>query len=175
MKKIQAFTLIEILITLMLFAILSGLTLTSFNTISHRVKNQLAQSQLVQAIHLAQDQARLRGVPVAFLSRKEGGYLVFLNEKRDGVLSDRNQIIAVFYERSKQSKLIFRSYPKYRKYLLFFPGLVQNDNSSFWYCSGSEFPDWVMTLSQLGRTRLKIPDETGQIKNSQGDVYRCDD
>lgn len=172
MKKLHAFTLIELLITLSLFSILSMLALTSFNTISHQIKNQLASSQLLHIIQTAKDQARLRGIPIVFSLKKEGGYHIFLNEERDGILHDAHGVIASFYE--NQNKLYFRSYPRYRNYLLFSPEQQENDNSSFWYCAGAHFPEWAITLSKSGRTRLILPDAKGHINNRHGSWLTCD-
>lgn len=148
------FSLIEALVVLAVIALVAVFAVPTIQHFFTHSQDELLQSQLLQAVQSAQQQARLKRVSVALYPEK--------------------------YTQSmpaKTAKLYWRSYPQQRAFLLFQPvGLLANDNATFWYCRAQQaLPVWAMMLSKSGRMRVVRPDQRGEIKDSEGKLLRCVD
>lgn len=175
--NIHGFTLLETLIAITLITLLTTLSLPflrHFSTIAH---DQLLQSQLLNAIETASQEARHRGVPVVLrLDKTQSLFMIFIDENDDGIVSGKEQMIAVLQIKLRNGRLFWRAYPRYRDYLLFLPwGLMRSDNSSFWFCHANDAaPVWAVTLNKSARTRVVYPDQNGVIKDGQMKLLRCE-
>jgi type IV fimbrial biogenesis protein FimT len=185
MKTHQAFSLLEVLITLSIIAMMAFISLPSLRHFFIHIQDKNLQLQLLRTMQLAHQESRARGVPVVLCGSTDhvncvsdwtDGQIVFVSEDENGVVQDKEQLLAVIQSHSQQGTLFFRSYPYYRNYLLFLPsGLVRNDNGTFWYCHGTDIsPAWAMMLSKSGRTHVVYPDRSGMIKDSHGKSLGCD-
>ncbi|MBX3709050.1 MAG: GspH/FimT family pseudopilin [Gammaproteobacteria bacterium] len=182
MKSEHAFTLIEMLITLFVIAILAATAFPALQLFWDRTQDQILQSELLHAIKLAKFEAFARRMPVAICQSKNqqtcigdwsDGQIVFVNESADGVVNHKESILAVVKATSHHGQLYWRSFPNYRQYVLFLPtGSMRSDNGTFWHCHG-ELVRWAMMLSKSGRIRLVYPDKDGVIKDSSGKSLSC--
>lgn len=181
----RAFTLLEMLVALSIIGILMAIALPSLRNYIDRTHDQILQSQLLRTIQLARNEASAHHMPVSLCKSKDhlicggewaDGQLVFIDENEDGMVRDKEQILAVTQADSQRGILHWRSYPYYRDYLQFLPsGLMPSDNGTFWYChASSELPVWAIMLSKTGKTRTAYPNKSGVIKDSHGKPLRCE-
>lgn len=180
----RGFTLIEASITLLLIGILITLALPSLKNFIYRSDDERLRSQLLQAIELAREEARVHGVSTVIcksndqvhcLSEAKNSLMVFLDEQEDGIVHSQHQILAVMQIVPHGGMLHWRFYPVYRQYLRFSAiDITQTDNGSFWYCYASAAtPAWAVILNKSGRTRMAYPNKKGEIKDSQGKPLLC--
>lgn len=181
----HGFTLLEALITLTLLAILSTLSYSTLHAFISRTQDDIMQEKLLDAIALANQEARLRRMPVVLCSSKNhktcsslgaDDWLIFVDESEEGVIKDKDHILMVTQIKAGQGKLYSRSYPRYRPFLLFLPtGLMRTDNSTFWFChQTAASPVWAIILNKSGKTRVTYPDKEGVIKDGHGLPLTCD-
>lgn len=186
MQTQQAFTLIETLVALSIIAIIFSFSLLELRFFFENSNDAILQAQLLQSIQVAQHEAQVRRIPVALCNSKNqmtcsggwrDGQLVFMNERKDGVVSDSGQILAVIHSFLPRGKLHWRAFPYYRDYLLFLPNRQKStDNGMFWLCHAqNEQPVWAIALAKSGRVRALSPDKNGVIKDAHGKELRCDE
>lgn len=180
----QGFTFIEILIILTLIAILTALSFPLLQHILNQTYAQTLQSQLLNALEVAGQEARNLGVPVALCPSEDRvtcnkkfskELIIFTHEKEENTLASKSQLIIVVPLSLHKGNLHWRSYPHYRETLVFLPsGLLRSDNSTFWFChKQSKSPAWAVVLNQYGRTRVVNPDQTGVIKDAHNKILSC--
>lgn len=184
MPRQCAFSLFELLITLSIMSILLLIAFPLSKIFFDHSREQVLQSQLLHAIQVARDEARVRGVAVVLCKSKDqrrcsgdwiNGQIVFMDKNQDGIVHDPSQILMVFQLGSQQGILHWRSFPVFRDYLLFLPsGFPRNDNGTFWYCPASaHLPAWAIVIAKSGRVRIVLPDQHGVIKDDQGKMLSC--
>lgn len=181
----QAFTLLEILISLTIMAIILAIAVPNLNAIYDRANDEIIQSQLLSAIEAAQNEALALHVPVAICKSTdhkncggnwEDGYLTFINEDKNGVLLRKEQLLNMVQTSARGATIHWRLFPFYREYLLFLPrSLATTDNGTFWLCHAKEkYPVWAIMMNKFGRTRVTYPGKDGEIKDSNDKALRCD-
>jgi len=183
-KSQHAFTLIEALITLSIITILIVISLPMLQDFLHHTNDEILQEQLLRAIDLAKFEAHARGIPLVFCASKDNktcgddwadDQIVFMNENEDGIVKNREQILAVIQAQPLHGSVHWRSFPRYRHYVLFSPtGLTYSDNGTFWHCH-AQSPMWAIVINKSGRTRVVYPDRNGAINDSHGQPLPCDD
>lgn len=184
LSLVFAFSLLEVLVVLAIVSIFLGMSFPAMKHFFDATADDILQSQLLHTIQQAMQAAQSRMQPVALCHSKDhltcsgrwmDGQLIFVDENEDGVIKDKDQILAVIQNQVQQGILHFRSYPYYRDYLLFLPmSLMRQDNGSFWYChSEKELPVWAMMLSRTGKVRVQYPDQEGKIKDAHGVPFTC--
>lgn len=158
MKYPKAFSLVEMLVVLCIVGVIFAISFPTIANILEASQCLLLKSQLIRAIHFAQQEAQVRGLPIA-LTRKSNewkeGVMIFINEKEDGRREDQRQSVTEMSFTTIQGHLKWRAFPKYRDYLLFSSSeLANSDNGTFWYCNTSNTPIWAVMISKSGRVRV---------------------
>lgn len=177
--------LIELLIVLCILTIVSTCTYFGLNQFYDIANSKIVQQQLLQALQTAQQEAIVRHAAISFCASDNqtschgqwsDGQIVFVNADQDGVLREKQNIIAIFNLASaKRGKLYWRSFPVYRHYLLFLPTLFSADNGMFWFCPDKNGkPAWAIALAKTGRARIIYPNKNGDITDSHGKFLQCE-
>lgn len=182
MKSLDAFTLIEVLITLFITIILATISFPMLKNIWQSAENNRLRDQLLQMISLAKSESQNRHMGISLCRSSDGvtcgdnwddGYFIFVDENADGIVHDKEQIILIKQTNSAHGKLHWRSFPLYRNYIHFSPaGLTRSDNGTFWYCH-EKTAVWSITMNKQGRTYVTLPDKLGKIKDEHGRVLVC--
>ncbi len=95
LQKIHGITLIEVLLTLVIAAVLMSIAIPSYKTLSTRNQVVAQSNQLVAAMHLARSEAIKRGLPITLCKGVgnrcvtsgpgwEQGWLVFVDDNANG-------------------------------------------------------------------------------------------
>jgi len=182
MKYTQsAFTLIEVLTSLTIIAILTAITLPVARNFISRTQDEILQKQLLRSIESAKFEAQARHAVVALCKSNnqttcggewDNGQLIFLDENADGVIQRNKQIITVV-QASHHGSIHWRSFPRYQNYLSFLPsGLMNSNNGSFWHCHAASAM-WAIIINKAGRARVVYPDKSGVIKGPRGKPLMC--
>ncbi len=158
------FSLLELLITLSIIAILAVLTLPSYREFLVKSQDQVMSAQLLRAINLTRSEAIARNAVVS-LCKNQDGYIIFSADK----------IIYKFRDISRDGILNWRAFPLDRDKLQFLPsGWPNAENGTFWYCHhAAKNPAWAIVLSQSGRARIVYPDKAGEIDDDKGRALGC--
>lgn len=183
MKPFYAFTLLEMLITLSLSAILIAISLPSLKHLYEKSQDDKILSQLFQTIELAKFEAQTKRLSISVCASKNlkncdggdwnTGYLVFVDENEDGIVDDEKQIITVRQNIFPHGELHWRSFPIYRQYLHFTAaGLTRSDNGTFWHCH-AQSAVWAVILNKQGRAYTAYPDQQGKIMDDRGKPLPC--
>jgi len=171
------FSLIELLFTVAIAAVMFGLCVPAYNQFFTKSKESVLRMQLLHAINLARREVIMRGEAVTLCGSSDhvtcsehwgSGQILFVDEKEDGRVIDKEHVISVFYSEAKGT-LHWRS-ALGRDYLQILPdGLAHTENGSFWFCPvGVVDPVWAIVVNKAGRAYTKYPDRKGKIN-----TFRC--
>lgn len=159
----EGFSLPELLITLAIVILLSAFILPTYKIFIVKSQAQVLSVQLLRALNLARSEAMLRGVAMTLCGSVnhvsctgdwQAGQIIFVDEKQDGVVIDKEHVAYVFDAVAREGMLRWRS-ALGRSYLQLRPTGDTFDNGTFWYCARQEkTPRWAIVISQSGRPRL---------------------
>jgi Tfp pilus assembly protein FimT len=177
----SAFTLIEMIVSIIIMIILMAIALPAWKLFLDRSQEDILQNQLLNAIVLAKSEANARHAVTALCKSQDqqscsgewqNGQLLFLDSYADGVIHEPQQILKVIQAFSHPGTIHWQAFPKYRHYLQFNPQSLRNDNGTFWHCHAQTIL-WAIMMNRAGRTRLVYPDQSGVIKGSHGKPLIC--
>jgi len=172
------------MIVFSIIVILSLFSYSSFSSFLNRSHDHIVQSQLLDGLQLARQESKIRRAPIAICqsddrwhckANAQNGFIIFQNNKQDGIVTNKQQMISVISNDSKKGQWFLHSYPLYREFILFFSyGPIQSDNGRFWYCQHNQaFPSFALILNQSGQAYHVLPDKNGLIKDAKGRVLHC--
>lgn len=180
--KPAAFSLIELLITLLLMASLTLLTLPRLTAWLAGQKTRAIKLTLLQNLSFASQEALVRHLPIIFCGSTDAmscdanwsqGQLLFIDSEYDGKLHTLKQRLATLPALEKEQHLFYRGYPRYHHALYFYPqGKVRNDNGSFWFCQQQQL-QWAVRVNQMGQWQVLAPDSDGNIFDAEGEQLAC--
>lgn len=183
-SKSDAFTFLEVLVTLSVLALLAFCVLPDLKGVARHGHDEMVLQSLRHALQLSQEAALSHRATVILCPSDaaehckgdwSAGWLAFVDQFDDGVLHETSQIL--FSERLTKTNahLYWRAFPYYYHDVRFQRAmLAQQMNGTFWYChAGEEHPVWALILSQSGRVRLANPGKEGTIPDSQGKPLQC--
>ena len=161
----SAFSWIEILIVLSITSIFSLLTFPRLHEWLTYFEARQVQSQYMDAIRLAQQQAQVLNMPVGICGSRDQhsctkdwsvGYLIFVDKMDDTNANHIDYRINAFSLPLKFGKLHVRSFPVYRDYLSLRPAsLFPGDNATLWYCgNNSSRVVFAIRLNQFGQVHV---------------------
>lgn len=173
----------ELLVVLTIIGIFSVLVYPSFGNFLVQTQSSVLQSQLIQAIEQARRAASTHGFATILCQSKDqqtcsgewiNGFLIFVDEYADGKIHESAQILTSFQYHSLPGKLYFRSYPYYRKHLLFLPNRHFQDNGTFWYCPSPQLlPAWALVVTQTGYLHVEYPSRDKGLFDVMGKSLTC--
>ncbi|MFZ3067167.1 MAG: pilus assembly FimT family protein [Gammaproteobacteria bacterium] len=158
--KLQAFTLLEVLMVLTIASILITLSIPSILSFLNHQQETTLQHQLKNILETAHQEASVGIVAVCRSTNNKAcedtgnNWLVFFDEKDNGVLTDKDKLISVHHLNVKAGTLVLRSFPSYRHYLRFSGGdIVHADNATIGYYKNKKLV-WSLVVNQAGRVRV---------------------
>jgi type IV fimbrial biogenesis protein FimT len=103
-RRISGFTLLELMISVALIAILLALASPSFREFTSNNRITAANNDLITALNLARSEATKRGTPVSICASADGttcgaatdwasGWIVFQNPGAAGVIASANDVL----------------------------------------------------------------------------------
>lgn len=183
MRKQVAYSLLEVLVVLAIFALIASFSLPTFNYFSRSVYANLLKTQLWSAIQFAKQQSRIRCMPISLCHSKNSmdcngdwldSLLIFVDEKNLSYPKQKKDILLMFKPITHQGSLQWQSFP-HKSYLVFSPGEHDEaNNGTFWYClPGEKYPLWAIAINRAHRERIIYPNKAGHIKNAKGEILAC--
>jgi Tfp pilus assembly protein FimT len=184
LRSQTAYTLLEAMIALSIIVILAGISIPSLKNMLVHHHNVILQSQLLQTINLARQEAYSRGVSIIICKSKmthtcggdwSDGLLVFSDVDGNGILKDEQYIVSRVPINVNKGKLHWRAFPVYRDYLRFRPRTwLAADNGMFWYCPKDwDYPSFAVMINTSGSGRVIYPDKSGELKDSRHRLIHC--
>lgn len=179
MKKLTAYSLLELIIVIAILSIISIFMLPPLQEIFTFNEAKIAESKILQLIQFAEHEARATGVSIILCpsdknfncsNTAENNLVVFLNSSENGKISNSDDIL--FVEKFSGS-LHFQSYPFYRHYLIFKSNRDESDNGTFWYCSKRKASLFSVVLSKYGILKINYPDKSGVLRDSHNKILAC--
>jgi type IV fimbrial biogenesis protein FimT len=165
------FTLLEMLITLAIIAILTALVVPSHTWLLAGAKREIAGEQLLRAVNMARGEALLHGATVTLCGGRDAscsgrwrdGQVLFLDAARKGSVQGPSDVLFVF-DALRGADLHWRSSLAKNYLSIDASGSTDDEDGTFWYCEfGARNPAWAMRINQAGRARLEYPDGAGRI------------
>lgn len=182
---LRAFTLLELVVTLAIVAVLVGLSAPDFASFAYRKRAELVLRQLNQAIELARLNAITSAAVVTLCRSSDGmtcggnwrdGVLVFVDANADRQLREDQQALRYFDFVDPRGEIYWRAFQN-RQYLQFNAlGFTRNQNGNFTYCPDNGRLEFARQLivNRAGRTRRsKDRDGDGIAEDSRGRPLRC--
>lgn len=172
MLKPTGFSLLEILITLSIAAIITAFSLGGFQSLFNKATEDIASKQLMRAITLARNDAIILGQTITLCKSTNqktcggdwsDGYIVLSNNK------------LLFSFKNNTGQLYWRAFPYFLDDLNFLSsGFANFQNGTFWYClKNAAHPAWAIMLGQSGRARILYPNAQDVIIDEKGDPLDC--
>lgn len=165
------FTLLELLATCLVVAILSALAIPAFGEFRLNARRTTQVNAMVRALHQARSNAILRAVPVAICKSSSGwqctpeagswsvGYIVFANTDRDSPPQvDRGEPVLHVEPRVEQLSISAN-----RNALIYWPVSIAGTTASIVFCDerGSAAARAII-ISYTGRPRVSQRDASGK-------------
>ncbi len=177
MRGARAFTLLELLLTLILMAILSAIAIPAFNQFLQRGHAAALRMQLMRAMHFARTQAVVRHERIMLCPSAnqvtcggawQQGFII-------QTTGDAAKILHVFHFAMNNGVLHSRFFPRGRVALTFFAsGWPDIQNGTFWFCANRAVnPQWALVINRTGRIREVLPGRYGEIVDDVGAQLIC--
>lgn len=173
MKNIHGFSLLEILIALSIAAIITALSISSWNQFSQKSQAQVAMLQLQRAIALAREEAIARNEKITLC--KSSDEKTCSGHWQDGFIIKTSTAVLQEFQALPDGILLMRAFPRGRDQLDFSSsGFPTVENGTFWYCSKhTELPSWALVLNRAGRVRIALTNSQGLILDDKGKSLVC--
>lgn len=182
--KLAGFTLLEVMITLVIAAILGGITVSGLSHLLQHGRDESERLSLIQILNHAHRQAEILHRPVTLCQSIDkhhcggewsDGLIAFINDAEDGVVPEESQVISVLQHTRRRGSLHVRFFPAFRTYMTFRPLVFSSqDNGTFWYCHApARQPVWAVQVNRMGLVTSKLPDQQGEIRDGSGKVLTC--
>jgi len=184
--KMVGLTLIELLVTLLIAALLMRLAAPAFSDLVAGSRSTAALNQLVGAVHMARSTAITQRTVITLcpasgetcLGRDQWhrGALLFRDRNANGRLDGDDRVLARLPPMSGDGRIYWRSF-RNRTYLQFQPrGYTAWQNGNFLYCAngGSARDARMIILNAQGRVRVaRDVDGDGIVEDAAGRPVSC--
>ena len=184
-RKISGYTLIELMLTITILAIVVSLAVPPMQDFFTRHKNETVGRKLFDLIMLSRSKAYGHSEIYTLCPSTDGescgtdwaqGALVFVDRDGNGERATDERIERVLPKLDDDASLEWRSFNS-KSYLQYRPsGLTLNQNGNFAYCppNGEEKYGWIIVLNATGRPYFgKDSDGDGIVENGSGDNLSC--
>jgi type IV fimbrial biogenesis protein FimT len=183
---LQGFSIVELLVTLAIAALLIGIAIPGFSEFLARQRSIAAVNQLLGAIHFARSAAITRRTTVALCPAEQAacsrrnqwhlGAMIFKDNNADGVRDADETVIAQLPPLRARERVTWRSF-RNKSYLHFRSnGLTSWQNGSFHYCPEGGDPRYAkaIIINAQGRaTKSRDADNDGVDEDAGGRPLRC--
>jgi type IV fimbrial biogenesis protein FimT len=172
--QIRGFTLYELLVTIILVVMISGLAIPSFSASIARQRQRVEINALFHAIHLARKESIMRRKVVSLCPSRDGrncspgrdwssGWLMFENSDRDSPpRNDPNESILTNHRVDDQVRISAN-----RKGFTLRATFLRATNGTFVFCDPKKrIAPRALVISYTGRPRVAI-------RTPDGDPYSC--
>jgi len=184
--RIAGLTLVELLVTLVIAALLMGLALPAFLELTAASRSTAALNQLIGSVHLARSSAVTHHATVTLCpgagrscfgrDQWHRGALLFLDRDGDGRVDDDEPVLRRLPPVDGGGRIYWRSF-RNRTYLRFVPrGYTQWQNGSFLYCpaGGEARRARMIILNAQGRVRAaRDGNGDGVVEDASGRPVSC--
>jgi len=184
-KKASGFTLIELMLTIAIFAIVVAAAAPSMADFVNRYRSEAKGRALFDLLFLMRAKAYSEGRNYSLCPSSDGnncsgdwaaGVLLFADEDGDGERDDGETIERTLPRLEENASLSWRAFNN-RGYLIFRPsGTTPSQSGNFAYCPGSGEAKygWFIILNKIGRPYFgKDSDGDGIVENGSGDNLDC--
>ncbi len=170
----KGFSLLELLFTLSIVAIILTLTIPSQKIFLSQSQSEVMSSQLLRAINLTRSEAMQRGESTVLCSSMDKK-ICSSTWQNDYVIFSHDKKVLYSFHKIKEGILHWRAFPRNIEYVEFLPsGLSHAENGTFWYCpKKAKNPVWAIVMNQSGRIRIVYPDPNGKIYGDKKELLRC--
>lgn len=183
MRRQYAFTLIEMIVSLIVIAIVTAITVSTWHEHIQNAKYEMLREQLVQALRFASVQSRSQHQSVGVCPSLDqqtctdywgDSALIFYDTEENTRIIKPAHIITVHYFAPVPGKLYWRAYPHYRDYVRFSRDATHGDNSTFWFCPPHKnTPAWVVFVNRAGRIREIKSNADEELTLAHGSAPTC--
>ena len=159
-KKLGGFSLIELMISIAVAAILFGIVVPQFSTVTQNARMTSARNGLFTAFQLARTEAITRGVHVVVCASAEGescsgvwdsGALVFVDANRNRQRESNERLLTQFNRDAFQNLVVQGG----RSLTSFSPdGRSGGSNQTLAFCAPGRADGLTVVVSNLGRIRM---------------------
>jgi len=183
--KQRGLTLLELLVTLTITAILASLAIPAFANTIKRTNSLTIAYQMIELVQFARSEAITRQVPVTLCGSSDGQrcdnkwskqILIFADNNNNGAMDNTDVLLHVTDSLKTGETLTWRSFQN-KSYLQLQPnGMTYYQNGNFTYCpaDGDEHFAVQWILNAAGRLRLAQDNNRNGIpENSSGQDISC--
>jgi type IV fimbrial biogenesis protein FimT len=183
-NKQQAFTLIELVITLAIIAILAGISLPSFKSLVGSSKITSEINALNGILQLSRTTAITKSEKVTICPSNDGvqctknwsqGYMAFIDFDGNRQLDSTDQLLQLHRIEDKKIRVRWRAFRKNNSLQWLNTGITNHQNGSFEYCYQNE-PNLArgLFITKSGRVRLSKDTNGDDIhEDAKGDNIQC--
>lgn len=185
MEDRNGFTLLELLITLCLLAVLAGVSLPGLHQMLERQRADQILKELATSIQLARSYAIRNSATVTLCPSADGrecgdnwlmGYLVFNDPEENHIPASEKSILLWVRNSAHGGSLTWKAFGNRNFLQLFGLGSRLGQNGSFTYCPEDKDPTLArqLLLNSTGRTRVAVDrDGDGIREDSRGRALVC--
>jgi len=181
----KAFTLIELLITLLILSILLAIGLPSFSSLVETRKSDMTVAKIKQAVEVAKVSAVVNGRIVTLCKSQDGikcggsweqGIITFTDANADRTINQDDKLIRYFTFPEAEGRIHWRAFQN-RQYLqITSQGFTKFQNGNFTYCpfNKKSYLARQLVINRTARARYTMDsDGDGVQEDSNGKPIRC--
>ena len=188
MKRMSAFSLLELLVVMAIISIAAALAFPSFSQLVEKHRSQQAAYGLQHVMQFARAQALAKGKTLTVCAGNEQQQcinsadwsnktlLIFIDSNTNGNLDAGEELLRIFDLKSYQGRLLWRSFGN-KTYLQWQSnGMTYYQNGSFLFCphNGNTKNAFLLILNAAGRLYF-ASDKNGDgiVEDSSGNNVQC--